>query len=408
MKNYFLPFIYVFLIWSCSKETKEAKDPDVFNQELHAAIPSPYLEEVLIEKGIDSDGEINQRVLKGDIEGITELVLHLENIYTLNEENDCYARRHSYDIEENSILNGIENFNNLSRLTFTTREKGPLYVSEVHCTDRISQILVEINELNNLEELYVGNYWHQYALLNLKVMDCNILKRIGTAIHPEASNYFFEDNPNDGFIALDETNFSDEDRDYEKILQIAQDDEFPDHLINGSIQLVNLPEMESLSVLQSTVEVNNTNTPKLKKMFIAQKSAFFIDGSTPALFQGIEELYLNVKNYRIMDPIYSGITLNLNSFSDLYKVHYLYDNVGIGNIDDIGMNLQNGTNLIHDLKVILEFKKYPLSPGTGSSGVANFELCLDDSITSDFLENNVTVIAQDGMFNGTDIDTICD
>lgn len=53
-----------------------------------------------------------------------------------------------------------------------------------------------------------------------------------------------------------------------------------------------------------------------------------------------------------MDPIYSGITLNLYSFSDLNKVQYLFDTVGIGNIDDIGMNIENGTNLIHDLKVI--------------------------------------------------------
>lgn len=36
-------------------------------------IPDPGFEQVLIDKGIDSDGEINGQVLTSDIENLTEL-----------------------------------------------------------------------------------------------------------------------------------------------------------------------------------------------------------------------------------------------------------------------------------------------------------------------------------------------
>lgn len=68
------------------------------------AIPDPTFEQALIDLGIDSDGEINGQVLTSDIEGITELILDINDFYIYDDEID---------------FTGIEGFASLEKLSIS-------------------------------------------------------------------------------------------------------------------------------------------------------------------------------------------------------------------------------------------------------------------------------------------------
>lgn len=68
------------------------------------AIPDPHFEQALIDLGIDSDQEINGQILTSDIEGITELILDIDNFYIYDEGID---------------FAGIEGFTSLEKLSIS-------------------------------------------------------------------------------------------------------------------------------------------------------------------------------------------------------------------------------------------------------------------------------------------------
>ena len=68
------------------------------------AIPDPHFEQALIDLGIDSDQEINEQILTSDIEGITELVLDMDD----------------FNIDYEGVdFTGIEGFTSLEKLSIS-------------------------------------------------------------------------------------------------------------------------------------------------------------------------------------------------------------------------------------------------------------------------------------------------
>lgn len=88
--------VVTFLVVSCSNNDD---NPDSIQND-YLSIPDIHFETELIEQGIDSDGIINQRMLKSDAESITRLDLNLNN--------------HFGEISE---LTGIEGFVNITYLS---------------------------------------------------------------------------------------------------------------------------------------------------------------------------------------------------------------------------------------------------------------------------------------------------
>lgn len=86
----------LLLFVACAKDDEKA----VPNNDIYINIPDNYFEEILIEQGIDSDGVINQQILKIDAEKVNRLDLNLA--------------AHFGDIDD---LTGIEGFVNITWLS---------------------------------------------------------------------------------------------------------------------------------------------------------------------------------------------------------------------------------------------------------------------------------------------------
>jgi hypothetical protein len=95
-------FVLIFLfIVSCSRDDETQ---DLIN-DAYLSIPDDHFETILIEQGIDSDGIVNQKILKTDAEKVTRLNLNLLS--------------HFGEISE---LAGIEGFVNLRFLSASNQE----------------------------------------------------------------------------------------------------------------------------------------------------------------------------------------------------------------------------------------------------------------------------------------------
>lgn len=117
------------------------------------SIPDEGFEQELLNQGIDSDGEINGKILTADAENVTSLTINGEGAPDI------------YD------LTSIEAFINLESLTVYRTEITELDVSQntqlkvLDCANNeLSSIDVSANSL--LEELYCGNYVLDIGPLN--------------------------------------------------------------------------------------------------------------------------------------------------------------------------------------------------------------------------------------------------
>lgn len=139
--KYFTLIIVLLCLFSCSKDDNN----DITNTSF-LTIPDASFEAILIAKGIDSDGIINQQILKADAETVTELDLSTFDYGIINN------------------LSGIEGFINLKKL-----------VANQH---NISQLDLSSNSL--LDTLYLaGNNLSNIDLnknINLEVIDLSANK----------------------------------------------------------------------------------------------------------------------------------------------------------------------------------------------------------------------------------------
>lgn len=96
INSYAIFVLTLFFVTSCSNNDDHTK----LANDVYLSIPDNHFETILIEQGIDSDGIVNQQMLKADAEQISHLDLNL-----------------SSDFGNISDLTGIEGFTNLTLLS---------------------------------------------------------------------------------------------------------------------------------------------------------------------------------------------------------------------------------------------------------------------------------------------------
>lgn len=368
-----------------TQNTDEVSDPALF-----AIIESPYLEEALIDLGIDSDEEVNGRTLKTDIVNIIDLELHLktEDFFEPYNGLSCPEPRYDYDWIKNSIVSGLGGFKKLKKLILT-----------IESCQRQGVHLVKLDGLESLEEFHFNNDYTSTRYL-VQIGNCPNLIKIGTAVPRESKGRFGT------CFSINEGNFHDENSNHVKFMKTNYTGfDFRSNII-ADFELENLPSLASMELINFGLSVSNINTPKLKTIFLLNSYwTFTRTGSPPPFPKSIEAFYYYTQHASDGYLLESGMELNLRDFPDLKKVHYIYDNPGFTDIIDTGMNIKNGNNIANDVKVILEFPN-PLV--AHPRGVDQFYLCLDEDIAPEFLTNNVKVITTEGIYDGTKIDANCD
>lgn len=132
---------------SCSSDSNILEEPNNYLN-----IPDENFEAILIEKGIDSDGIVNQQMLRSDAENVTKLSLNGSNI---------------------STLEGIEAFVDLKILEADANNLTTLDVSNNVLLDTISLTsnrLIEIEGLEKAQNLtwlsLSWNYFTEFTLDN--------------------------------------------------------------------------------------------------------------------------------------------------------------------------------------------------------------------------------------------------
>lgn len=114
------------LVISCASDDK---DPD-FSNDGYLYIPDTNFETILIEQGIDSDGEINQQMLKADAEEVSVLDLYAYNSGKIND------------------LTGIEGFTNLKLLSAISHNIEHVDLS---FNTKLDTLYMQANNLNSID-----------------------------------------------------------------------------------------------------------------------------------------------------------------------------------------------------------------------------------------------------------------
>ena len=119
-----------------------------FSQTEFTAIPDESFEEVLIDRGIDSDGEVNGQVLTSDIAGVTTLEMSLERIFDLTG-IEGFTALEVLDVSDNGLrsLNVTQN----TALTSLTVFGNGLTALDVTQNPALTTLRVFENELQSLD-----------------------------------------------------------------------------------------------------------------------------------------------------------------------------------------------------------------------------------------------------------------
>ncbi|WP_420603556.1 hypothetical protein [Flagellimonas sp.] len=135
----------LFAMASCSSDNDDAQN------DLYVSIPDEHFETILIDQGIDSDGMVNQRMLKTDAEGITELDLSFSGKGTIKD------------------LTGIEGFVNLKQLSAIQQELEQIDLSS---NTQLDTLYLMGNYLTSIDVSNNPNL----ILLDLKVNSLSSIK----------------------------------------------------------------------------------------------------------------------------------------------------------------------------------------------------------------------------------------
>ncbi len=190
------------LFVSCSKDT-EIEIPLPGNE--FVEIPDIEFEKELIRVGIDSDGEINQKLLKTDAEKVTKLSLYNTDINTLkgieafvNLKNlDAEANKlTSIDLSNNVLLDTIHlGFNNLTTIKGLNNAlnlkwlslSGNLFTEFTIENPSIESILMSHNELTSFNV-------NQCPKLTGVLLHINKLEALDFSNNPLLETLIFSDN----------------------------------------------------------------------------------------------------------------------------------------------------------------------------------------------------------------------
>jgi hypothetical protein len=121
-----LVLLFLFLI-SCSI----VEEDSILSNEIYVDIPDEHFESQLIEQGIDSEGVLNQQILKTDAEQVTRLDLNL----------------HSH-FGEISDLKGMEAFVNLTFLSAVGQQIDEIDLS---ANTKLDTVFLSGNHLSNID-----------------------------------------------------------------------------------------------------------------------------------------------------------------------------------------------------------------------------------------------------------------
>jgi hypothetical protein len=114
-KLLYVAFLSITIFFSCSKDDNIDTSSD-----LYLSIPDKSFEKILIAEGIDSDGVVNQQMLRSDAENVQELDLELSEIGVIQN------------------LSGIEGFTSLKKLQANQHDIEEIdlsanrYLEEIH------------------------------------------------------------------------------------------------------------------------------------------------------------------------------------------------------------------------------------------------------------------------------------
>jgi Leucine-rich repeat (LRR) protein len=136
-----LSVIYISIILSFFISCVNQDDFSIPNDEVYISIPDNYFETELIKQGIDSDGVVNQKLLKKDAEAVTRL--------------DLNASSHFGEIKD---LSGVEGFINARFLSAGGQKLKKVDLSYNTLLDTLylsANLLSNINLSNNVNLSYV-------------------------------------------------------------------------------------------------------------------------------------------------------------------------------------------------------------------------------------------------------------
>lgn len=140
--------IMCFLFAYCSNDDKNLHPVN----DLYLNIPDAHFESKLVEQGIDSDGMVNQQMLKTDAEAVSRLDLNL-----------------SASSGEIADLTGIENFVNLTLLSASNQELEHIDLSNNTLLDTLDisgNMISSIDFSNNSNLIFVDIQVNQFSSHN--------------------------------------------------------------------------------------------------------------------------------------------------------------------------------------------------------------------------------------------------
>ncbi|WP_339918361.1 hypothetical protein [Yeosuana marina] len=117
----------LFIIVSCSSNNENEKPVN----DIYLSIPDNHFETILIEQGIDSDGIVNQQMLKTDAEEVSHLDLNLTG-----------------DFGEISDLTGIQGFTNL---TFLSASGQKIETIDLSLNTKLDTLYLQANYLTSID-----------------------------------------------------------------------------------------------------------------------------------------------------------------------------------------------------------------------------------------------------------------
>lgn len=141
----------ILILSTCFTMGCKIDDLDSLN-DIYVDIPDAHFEAILIEQGIDSDGIINQKILKTDAEQVTHLDLNLLT--------------HSYKISD---LTGIEGFVNIRLLSASNQEIERIDLSNNTLLDTVSlwgNRLSSIDLSNNANLVFLDIQANEFSSYN--------------------------------------------------------------------------------------------------------------------------------------------------------------------------------------------------------------------------------------------------
>lgn len=183
---------YVF--FACSSDDHEP----VAQEEVFISIPDASFEAKLIEQGIDSDGFLNQKILKSDAEKVTRLDLNLtanfgeisdltgiESFVNLTLLSAANQNLENIDLSANTLLDSLYLLGNGFTSIDLSKNTNLIYV------DIQSNLLTSISglsELSKLKKLDVSwNNFEELTVQNESIEDLNASLNLLTSINTEGS-----------------------------------------------------------------------------------------------------------------------------------------------------------------------------------------------------------------------------